>query len=239
MNSYSPLLAAATAFFELLAAGIALLGPGRKRILYPIGLTFFILAGYQIAEISVCARPENLFFSRIAFFDITWLPPLGLYLAYQIAFPKLKWLKTVFMAYLAAGLVLVSWIFIDPNCITQSVCDVVVARYFPSSPFDICFGTFYQSGLMILVFSSAYGLVKPVDKINRKHLANLLIGTLGFILPSIALRFMLPEPDGLLPSVMCHFALILALSLYVLVRREQRAEKSGLFVSDRHGLSQP
>ncbi len=34
---------------------------------------------------------------------------------------------------------------------------------------------------------------------------------------------MSPEPDGLLPSVMCHFAIVLAASLYALALRERRA----------------
>jgi len=44
--SYSPLLAILSGFFEFAAAIFTFLSPGRKRILYPVGLLFLLLAGY-------------------------------------------------------------------------------------------------------------------------------------------------------------------------------------------------
>jgi len=82
---YSPVLAIATGLFEFAAAVFTFLSSGRKRILYPIGLLFLLLAGYQFSEAAVCANPDNLVLSRLAFSDITWLPPLGLWLVYQLS----------------------------------------------------------------------------------------------------------------------------------------------------------
>ncbi len=61
------------------------------------------------------------------------------------------------------------------------------------------------------------------DPVRRKHWANLQTGVLGFMFPALAMSLLSPEPDGLLPSVMCHFAIVLAASLYFLALRERRA----------------
>ena len=88
MPPYSPALAILTGLFELAAAAWALNSPGRKSLLRPVALILILLAGYQFAEVAVCSRPENLLYSRIAFLDITWLPPVGIWLVYRLLAPK-------------------------------------------------------------------------------------------------------------------------------------------------------
>jgi len=225
MPEYSPIFAVFTGIMESLAAVFTFLSPGRKRILYPAGLLFLLLAGYQFAEVAVCANPDNLLLSRLAFFDITWLPPVGLWLAYQAASPPRRGIGMISAVYFAAAAFLVTWIFLDPGCVTKSVCQLVIARYQHSAPFETVYGVFYQSGLMLLIFGTAAGMVSTADAISRKHLANLQVGVLGFVLPSLYIRILYSEPPGILPSVMCHFALLLAISLLVLVVRERRTSK--------------
>ena len=72
-------------------------------------------------------------------------------------------------------------------------------------------------------FGSAVGMGFSEDAVLRRHLANLQIGLLGFIFPSLAFRILVPKARGdMIPSVMCHFAAILAACLFVLVLRERR-----------------
>ena len=71
--------------------------------------------------------------------------------------------------------------------------------------------------------SPALAMAGAGDAASRKHLANLQLGVLGFIAPSLAVRMLFDEgPGDLLPSVMCHFALVLAVSLFGLVVRERK-----------------
>lgn len=219
--SYSPLLAIVTGIFEFGAAIFAFVSVGRKHILYPVGLILLLLAGYQFSEVAVCSQPENLIFARVAFFNITWLPVLGILLVYRLSDPKHKWLKSIPIFYFAAGLVFSFWILMDSSSITKSVCHIVIARYTTLNPFETAFGAFFQLGLAITIFWAAAGMVYAQDSVSRKHLANLQTGILGFVLPSFIVRLLVSEPGGLLPSVMCHFALILAISLCALVVRER------------------
>lgn len=221
--NYSPLLAIITGVLEFAAAVwvFAGLDRGRRRILAPAGMILLLLAGYQFAEVAVCSRPDMKFFTRLAFFNITWLPPLGLWLGAQFNLPKSRWLRTAaFIDFaLAAGLSI--WIFSDTRAITKSVCQTVIARYLHAPLFDIVYGIFYQGSLGVLVFAAAAGMASAEDPVLRKHWANLQVGILGFVLPAMAIRVLVNEQPGLLPSVMCHFALFLAVSLFFLVLRER------------------
>ena len=222
---YSPLLAVITGLLEFGAGIWVFLGLrfGRKRILYPLGMIFLCLAGYQFAEVAVCGHLENKIWTQLAFFDITWLPPLGLWLAAQLSTPRNRWLRTAAFVDMALGLAFSVWIFADPQAITKSVCQLVVARYFPTAVFDISYALFYQVSLLVTIFGAAAGMASSEDAVLRRHLANLQTGLLGFLLPALAVRILVPEAGGgLLPSVMCHFAIVLAVSLFVLVLRERR-----------------
>jgi len=222
MISYSPLLAIVTGSFELIAAVFAFFSPGRKRILYPVGLLLLLLAGYQFSEVFVCSVPNNRFFHRIAFFDITWLPPVGLWLVYQLSSPLKRWTKIIPIGYFSAGVIMTLWIFLDSTFVTKSVCQVVIALFHSPQSFEMVYGIFYQSGLAGMIFWAAAATAYSDDLVLRKHMANLQLGVLGFVLPSFAFHLITQEPEGALPSVMCHFALILALSLCMLILRERR-----------------
>lgn len=221
---YSPLLALITGLLEI-GAGLWILisrSPGRRRILLPAGLIFLLLAGYQFAEIAVCARPEHKFLTQMAFLDITWLPPLGLWLGGQIGAPRNRWIRAAARVDMVLALGLSVWILADPNGITRSVCQVVIARYFPARIFEQVYGIFYEGSLVLTIFAGAAAMAASDDSIDRRHWANLQTGILGFMLPALAVSLLSPEPDGLLPSVMCHFAIVLAVSLYVVALRERR-----------------
>jgi hypothetical protein len=222
---YSPVLALVTGILELGAGLWVLVGPrrGRRTITGPVGIIFLFLAGYQFAEVLVCAGPENRIWTRLAFLDITWLPPLGLWLCARLSAPGIRWLRPAAIADFGLGAAFSVWILVAPGAITKSVCGLVLARYFPTAVFDIAYALFYQISLLVIVFGAAAGMAAGHDHVLRKHLANLQAGLLGFILPALAVRILVREVQGdLIPSVMCHFAIVLAALLFVLVLRERR-----------------
>jgi hypothetical protein len=147
---------------------------------------------------------------------------LGLWLGGQIGAPRNRWIRAAALADIAFALGLSIWILADPGAITRSVCQVVIARYFPSRLFEQIYGLFYQGSLVLIIFGGAAGMASADNPINRKHWANLQTSVLGFMFPALAMSLLSPEPDGLLPSVMCHFAIVLAASLYFLALRERR-----------------
>lgn len=222
---YNPLLAIATATLEIGAGIWVLRGPGRKPIVHATAAILFLLAGYQVIEAVLCMGLLPLsdsFLGRLAFIVVTWLPPTGLLLLarlYPTQKPYLYWL-TYGMYLFGAALVL--GIATDPQFVTTSVCLIVFARYTNPTPLYHTYGVFYQSGLLAILVFSALGTISAENGRQRLLLGQLLLGSIAFIFPSLVTVSAFPIAEGALPSIMCHFALLLALFLIRLAAIERQ-----------------
>ena len=221
-NGYSPLLSLFTAAFELGAAAWVLrLGLETRMRNLLIGL-FVILAGYQLAEIWVCNAPEDAFRARVAFCDVTWLPVLGLELVALVAGLKSAFWKGVlrFQWVLAAGLCV--WMMVDQSFVIGTVCSTVVATYLHGTPFHNVFGGWYETLMFAIVIGAGVGMVRSESPKVRATLLDFQIGILGFTIPAFLAQLIFKKLDPSLPSLMCHFALILAVFMVRIARRESR-----------------
>jgi len=220
---YSPLLALTTAHFEVVVAVWALRGPGDRSIVRTTAAILVLLAGYQVVEVAVCANvgaPGVL--PRLAFLDVTWLPPLGLVLVAQLHRPRSRLFHMASRTMLAAALGIAAWIALDRSFATASVCSAVYARYTHVMPRFAVYAGFYWVGLLGMVVFSGYGAKASVDPHRRRLLAQVLFGTAGFVVPAVVTSWFIPTAVGALPSIMCHFALVLAVFLARMIAIERR-----------------
>lgn len=220
---YSPWLGAITAAFEILAAIWIFRLPGRNSLLIPLGITQLLLAGYQIFEVLICTGPTSrqLVLSRMAFLDITWLPPLSLLLLCRVMPIPPHWLKRFTQSMLILGGVFSFWIIVDTRFVTGTICHFMYSKYQHIQPYFHFYGAFYEISQMSMIFIPAVMLAKVDDPEVRAHLSDLLVGALLFIVPSIFLAAVLPSLfETALPSLMCHFALFYAVFLVRVARRE-------------------
>jgi hypothetical protein len=222
---YNPFLSVGTAALEISAAVWALRGPGRKPIVRTTAAILFFLAAYQIIEAALCTGIFPMigsFLPRLAFIVVAWLPPTGLLLVAHL-YPT----RTMTVYRYAYGmflfcLALVVGIAIEKSFVTASVCMIVFARYTNPTPLYGLYGLFYQGGLMSMLFLSAYGVTVCDDHRQRLLLGQVLLGCLAFIFPSLVTIAVIPVADNALPSIMCHFALLLAAFLVRLLIIERR-----------------
>ena len=216
---YSPTLAVGTAAFEIIAAGWAFAlarskGRGGRSVPLTTGLILLLLAGYQLTEVAICSNVGTAgFLPRLAFIIVTWLPALGLLLVAQIQRPRLRAFYGFAIGMLALSAGIVVWISLDSSFASASVCSAVYARYAHAQPRFQLYAAYYWVGLLGMILLSGYGLRASTDSNRRQLHGHVLLGTLGFILPSIAVSYFVPETRYALPSVLCHFALILAMFL--------------------------
>jgi hypothetical protein len=122
----------------------------------------------------------------------------------------------LFCAVLAAG------IAIQKTFVSESVCMIVFAQYTNPTPLYRLYGIFYQSGLFSMLLLSAYGVTVCDDHRQRLLLGQVLLGSIAFIFPALVAVAVLPIAKDALPSIMCHFALLLALFLVRLLTIERR-----------------
>lgn len=224
--TYSPILAIGTAIFEVSVAVWALRGPGRRPIIRTTSAILLLLAAYQIVEVLVCSRaPVYGFMPQMAFIVVTWLPPLGLLLIAQLSpsQSQLNYAISYFM--LAVALSIVIWIAFDERFVADSVCNVVYAKYSTPMPRFQIYSWFYWLGLLGMIILPALGARNSEDPDQQRLLRIVLIGSLGFIVPAVIITHFVEPAQGALPSIMCHLALVLAISLARLIAVERRNDE--------------
>ena len=220
---YSPGLAMATALFEIAVAVWALRGPGERSIIRTTGAILLLLATYQVIEVSICANTAAAgFLPRLAFIAVTWLPPLGLLLIAKLHRPRSRLAYGNAYSMLALALGVVVWIVLDKGFVSSSVCSALFARYTNPMPRFTLYSGFYWLGLLGMIVHSGYGVRVCRDPHRRRLLFQVFAGTTAFVLPALVVSRYVAPAEGALPSVMCHFALILAVFLTRLVYLERR-----------------
>lgn len=239
---YSPILAMATAAFEVVVALWALGAaiewtrqgeawvphlrwnrcPGctdeQWSILRTTSAVLLFLAGYQIVEVLICRSPATAgFLPRLAFIVVTWLPPLGLMLIARLHRPPSRLIRRSAVGMLAAAAGIVVWIAADRGFASASVCNTVYARYAHAMPRFSVYAWFYWLGLFGMVLFSGWSAVSSATPRRRREQAQVFYGTLAFVVPGILTSWLVPAARGALPSILCHYALFLAVFLARLV----------------------
>jgi len=223
--NYNPLLSIVTATLEISAAVWAFRGPGRKNIVKTTGAILLFLAGYQILEALLCTGylpTSPALLSRIAFMVVAWLPPTGLLLVAQLYPTSTRRIHHYSFAMYIFCIILVGWIISQRNFVSESVCMIVFARYSHPTALYQTYGIFYQTGLLGMLVLSAYGVTVCDDRHQRLLLGQVLLGSMAFIFPALVTIAVIPIAEDALPSIMCHFALLLAVFLVRLVSIERK-----------------
>lgn len=190
------------------------------------------LATFQLSEYFVCtgAGSAAVPWSRVGFVAITLLPPLGLHLTHVLAGKSQR--RLVYFSYLTmigfiAFFLLAPGIFTGHKCngnyvIFQFTADVTGAYsvyYFGWLAAGIGLGCYWADQLKALG-SKAYRQLQSVRGI--------VIGYLVFLVPSGLSMTIRPDSRRAVPSVLCGFAVFLALilALYILPRAAERRQVS-------------
>jgi hypothetical protein len=188
------------------------------------------LAVFQLAEYYVCtgigsmARP----WSRVGFVAITALPPLGLHLMHELAAkPKRQLVKTAY----ALMAVYVGYFLFSPGTFTGHECTGNYVIFQFTANVTGLYSLYYFGWLLASIglgMSWANQLMR--SKSSRQQLESvrgLIVGYLVFLVPSALAMSVNPSVRRGIPSVLCGFAVLLALILvfYILPRTAQIKQK--------------
>lgn len=171
------------------------------------------LATFQLAEYNVCEGSwgvDSLTWARIGYVAITALPPIGLHLATRIAGKKQP--KLVASAYLSGLVFACIFLFVGHGIQSQECLgNYVIFQIAAWSA--IPFGIYYYGWLLVTVgysLTAGAGLKKAT---HRTALYALAAGYAAFIIPTTAVNIVDPSTIAGIPSIMCGFAVILAVVL--------------------------
>lgn len=178
-----------------------------------VAAMLLFLAIFQLSEYMICGGLGwgGVEWARFGYASITILPPLGLHLAVTLAKKRLTWL--VILAYLSAAAFIYFFVFVSgsmqgeecrPNYAVFHVHDWLV--YF--------FVAYYYGWLAVTSFLSFHWSRQGKFK---RQLRALCIGYAAFVIPTTLVNIINPETTAGIPSIMCGFAILMALTLALLV----------------------
>jgi len=210
---FSPPVMIATCLIEAICAVYVLV----RYTLTPVSrLAVAILVGlavFQLAEYNVCVGSwgvNSLIWARIGYVAITLLPPLGLHLATKIAGQKQRWFTA--SAYGTAVIFAYIFLFVGQGMTSQECLGNYVIfhiAHWAALPFAI----YYYGWLLVSVVYAIFMSTKKLKSNQRQALIALTVGYLAFILPTTAANIVDPSTIAGIPSIMCGFAVLLALVL--------------------------
>ncbi|HEU5122318.1 MAG TPA: histidine kinase N-terminal 7TM domain-containing protein [Candidatus Saccharimonadales bacterium] len=210
---FSPPVMIATFALELVFAIYILL---RYKLTPVSRLAVFVLVGlaiFQLAEYNICEGVwgvDSLTWARIGYIAITFLPPLGLHLAVKITGKKQTFLTGA--AYISAIIFSSIFLFIGQGLSGEQCLGNYVI--FDMASWVVWPYAIYYYG--ILFTSVAYALYNARHS-KKKSIAHALyaltLGYLAFIIPTTTVNLIDPSTVAGIPSIMCGFAVILAVIL--------------------------
>lgn len=175
------------------------------------------LATFQLAEYMVCEGAfyfTSLDWARLGYAAITILPPLGMHLALTIAKKKNDYL--LYGAYGSAAIFVILFLFIGHGMqAEQCLGNYVIFQIAPYA--SLPFAAFYYLWLVITIIFSWHAKKRITNEKRKSALNWLIIGYLSFMGPTMIVYLINPETINGIPSIMCGFAVFMALSLIVKV----------------------
>ncbi len=183
-----------------------------NRVGWLVVLLLIFLGTFQLAEYLICEDPRlsGHALAQIGYMSITMLPPLGISLAMALA--KKKSLLAQSLMYAAAAAFIIYWGFFKFS-IDGDKCYGNYVFIEAHSDAMWVYGTYYYVFLAIGTFFSLYWSFKTSDRRQAWALRALMVGYIVFIVPTIAVAIIRPQVDDSIPSVMCGFAVFLAVTL--------------------------
>jgi hypothetical protein len=171
------------------------------------------LAIFQIAEFNVCESGwiDSLLASRIGYVAITMLPPLGIHLAYALAGAKKR--PLLLPAYATAAAFITFFLFVGQS-LSGHAClgNYVIFQMLPEAGW--WYGLYYYGWLIAAVWLCFKLQAKPTP---TSALTGLAVGYLAFMVPTTTVNFLDHNTIAGIPSIMCGFAVLMALTLVLWV----------------------
>jgi len=208
---FSPAVMIATLAIELSLAVFVFLRHGTTRFAKVAGLVLILLATFQFAEYRICTGTGevSLLWARIGFVAITLLPLAGLYLVSLVSH-KQHFLK---LGYATAGAFVLYFLAV-PKSIPGAICGGNYVLFDLSNDFYRLYGLYYIGFLLLGIWESLEQLGTDQRQTrSRKTLRWLIAGYMSFMAPMGIVYLFVPETRNAVASIMCGFAIALAIIL--------------------------
>jgi len=172
-------------------------------------VTLLFLAAFQLAEYQICIGNADVFWARFGIVATTMLPAFGLHLL-SMATGKRHFL----MAGYFIAIAFVGYFILAPQAI-DAVCGGNYIIFESASWVNWSYAFYYVGFLLISLWEALEKIFEIKKRLaGRRTIFYLFIaGYLSFMLPMSAALLVIPSTRSGITSIMCGFAVILALLL--------------------------
>lgn len=178
------------------------------------------LGVFQVAEYQVCGGGSGMLWGRIGYIAITMLPPLGLHLISLIT-GKGRYVR---FAYALAALYVAIFMFAEKS-IVSAACNGNYVIFNTAQELYWTYGIYYIGLLLLGVWEILEAIMEDREKDFSLRIW-MAVGYLSFMVPMAVAYMMFPETRRAVPSVMCGFALTLALLMALVIVPKYNNKKS-------------
>ncbi len=216
---FAPYISLSTFIIEFLLALYFFLKNPRDNLNRVISLVSFLLGLYQLNEFLICTTSVPVF--TVLAMNVTALLP-----ALAISYALIVWRKKIklywhILIYLPAIFFIVMFSIMDFYHISAQ-CMSVFIQYPPTGLIGQFYGTYYLSyivGAVIMFHLSS----SDAKNIKEKRMSQLgMLGMFIFTIPTFIFLIFLPALRIRFASILCEFALLLAIQLiFVLAYKEK------------------
>lgn len=206
MENIDGLISLLIACIELLFI-INLLIFAKKNIVNQlIILQVILLFGYQLLEFLICfAGLKSQLFIYLALFDITLLPPIGLYTVLLFTEKLKSYHKFIFIP--ALFFIIYYPLVLDQLAVTR--CTVLYASYY--YPLGPLYATFYYLPIIgsMIILNKRWGA--ETDPVKKSLTRTYFFGYIFTFIPSMIIAIFVPSFVNAVESLLCKMAFILAI----------------------------
>ena len=203
----------ATFAIEMMAAFYTLWRYKLTPVSRLVTLVLVALATFQFAEYNICETAyglNGLEWARVGFVAITTLPVLGIHLGMTIAGRVMP--KTLIALYGVMTAFSVYFLTIGHG-IASEVCGGNYVIFAVAKSIMPLYGLYYW-GLLVVGVVLCFREANRIKDAHRAHsLRALAVGYLSFMVPTLVVITIDPATRSAIPSVMCGFAVFLAITL--------------------------
>lgn len=218
----------ATFLFEI-GAMVYVIARGRAtRTTLLIAATLGCLAFFQLAEWMVCEQAlgfDSLTWAKMGYVAISFLPALGLHIAGRLLQKRGLFQLFVWAGYGVATLFSAYFLFVTQSISAAQCLGNYALFVTPGYTMNI-YGLYYYGWILGAGGWLLFGRNKVKQAWRRQAMVWLGIGNLGFLLPVAVINILSPETILGIPSIMCGFAVLLAVVLvfrvYPLVQKYEK-----------------
>lgn len=178
------------------------------------------LGTFQLAEYMICGGLglHTTEWSRLGYISITLLPAFGVHLLATIAGKKVPWL--IYSAY--ASMILFALYFaLTPGVINDHECRPNYAVFSLDQMSTMLYAIYYYGWLVVTVILALLWSRKNKSALALRAMS---VGYLLFMVPTVTITLIHPSTTSGIPSIMCGFAVLLAIVFVTVVLPNSRAK---------------